>query len=267
MSYPLPYTVRIDRFEGPLDLLLHLIRKNEMDIKNIEIAKITDQYLEHINAMRVLDVDLASEFIVMAATLIYIKSKMLLPSPEAENEEEDLDPRQALMERLIEYQTFKWGAESLASRPLLGDDLFKVRVIEEAPREAFDPKEGWMEVGIYELAVVLNDLLVRCAPRVHHIESNEVSLEERILDIVNRLNHDLKKAIEFKSLMTSGVSRAQIIVTFLALLELTRLRCVKLFQAVHGSDIHIQKTEQLFHFDVRQIRILEGALRGGEHAA
>lgn len=266
MSYPLPYTVRLDRFEGPLDLLLHLIRKNEMDIKNIEISKITDQYLDHINAMKVLDVDLASEFIVMAATLIYIKSKMLLPSPEAENEEQDLDPRQALMERLIEYQTFKWGAESLASRPLLGDDLFKVSVVDDTPREAFDPKEGWLEAGIYELAVVLNDLLVRSVPKIHHIELNEISLEERILDIVNRLNLDLKKAVEFKNLMALAASRSEIIVTFLALLELTRLRCVKLFQAVHGSDIHIKKTEQLFHFDVRKIRILEGALRGGEDA-
>ncbi|MBI3016774.1 MAG: segregation/condensation protein A, partial [Deltaproteobacteria bacterium] len=94
------YQVKLDQFEGPLDLLLHLIRKNEMDIRDIEISKITDQYLNFINAMRTLDVDLASEFIVMAATLIYIKSKMLLPKTEEEVVEEELDPREALAQRL-----------------------------------------------------------------------------------------------------------------------------------------------------------------------
>lgn len=251
------YTVRLDHFEGPLDLLLHLIRTNEMDIRNIEIAKITDQYLEFLNNMRVLDVDLASEFIVMAATLIYIKSKMLLPSPQPETEEDGADPRQALMERLIEYQKFKWGGESLSDRPHLGDDLFKVNVVDDSLLHEFDPKEGWVEVGIYELAVAFHDLLMRTAPKVHHIESGGISLEDKILEIVNQLNHDLKKALEFRTLLSNGSSKAEIIVTFLALLELTRLRCIKLFQAVHGSDIHLKVTDHFSHFDIRNIR-LEG---------
>ncbi len=247
--------MRLDGFEGPLDLLLHLIRKNEMDIRNIEISKITDQYLEFLNSMRVLDVDLASEFIVMAATLIYIKSKMLLPSPQPETEEEGIDPREALMERLIEYQKFKWGGESLAGRPHLGDDLFKVNVVDDTPREAIDPKEEWTGVGIYELAVAFHDLLMRMTPKVHHIESGEISLEDKILEIVNQLNQDLKKALEFRSLLSNGSSKAEIIVTFLALLELTRLRCIKLFQAVHGSDIHLKVTDQISHFDIRNMRL------------
>lgn len=262
MSYPLPYTVKLDSFEGPLDLLLHLIRKNEMDILHLEISKITDQYLEFLNSMRVLDVDLASEFIVMAATLIYIKSKMLLPSPQSETEEEGIDPRQALMERLIEYQKFKWGGESLAARPHLGDDLFKVNVVDDMPphpKTAIDPKEGWVRVGIYELAAAFHDLLLRMTPKVHHIESGEISLEDKILEIVNQLNQDLKKAIEFRSLLSSSSSKAEIIVTFLALLELTRLRCIKLFQAVHGSDIHLKVTDRISHFDIRSMR-LENAI-------
>ena len=113
------YQVKLDQFEGPLDLLLHLIRKNEMDIRNIEISKITDQYLNFINAMRTLDVDFASEFIVMAATLIYIKSKMLLPKTEEEVVEEELDPREALAERLIQYQQYKWAAQALEQKPFL----------------------------------------------------------------------------------------------------------------------------------------------------
>lgn len=259
MSYPLPYTVRLDSFEGPLDLLLHLIRKNEMDILHLEISKITDQYLEFLNSMRVLDVDLASEFIVMAATLIYIKSKMLLPSPLPETEEEGIDPRQALIERLMEYQKFKWGGESLAARPHLGDDLFKVNVVDDTPRETIDPKEGWVRVGIYELAAAFHDLLLRMTPKAHHIESGEMSLEDKILDIVNQLNQDLKKAIEFRSLLSRDSSKAEIIVTFLALLELTRLRCITLFQAVHGSDIHLKVTDQISHFNIRNLR-LENAI-------
>lgn len=259
MSYPLPYTVRLDSFEGPLDLLLHLIRKNEMDILHLEISKITDQYLEFLNSMRVLDVDLASEFIVMAATLIYIKSKVLLPSPLPETEEEGIDPRQALIERLMEYQKFKWGGESLAARPHLGDDLFKVNVVDDTPRETIDPKEGWVRVGIYELAAAFHDLLLRMTPKAHHIESGEMSLEDKILDIVNQLNQDLKKAIEFRSLLSRDSSKAEIIVTFLALLELTRLRCITLFQAVHGSDIHLKVTDQISHFNIRNLR-LENAI-------
>src|SRR3989344_4663472 len=138
--------VKLDSFEGPLDLLLYLIRSNDMDIREIEILKITDQYLELLNAMRELDVDLASEFIVMAATLIYIKSKMMLPLPELEAGEEGQDPREALIARLIEYQKYKMAAEELSKKPYLNEDLFKTHVRYQEIQPDFDPKEGLIEV-------------------------------------------------------------------------------------------------------------------------
>jgi segregation and condensation protein A len=119
-----PYTVRLEMFEGPLDLLLHLINKNELDITNIPIALITEQYLEYLRLMKVLNLDIAGEYLLMASTLLYIKSKMLLPTSSEEEEEEGEDPRAELVRRLLEYQKYKKAAVELERRPLLDRDVF-----------------------------------------------------------------------------------------------------------------------------------------------
>lgn len=250
------YQVRLDTFEGPLDLLLYLIRKNEMDIRNIEISRITDQYLEFLNTMKTLDIDLASEFIVMAATLIYIKSKTLLPKTEEEFQEEGQDPREMLMQRLIEYQQYKLAGEALSKKPLLGEDLFKVHLIPERMEIEFDPREKLIEVGIYELALAFQELIARTQKRVHHIEDDEISVENKIIEMVEQLNAALNKTMCFRDLFSEKISRIEMIVTFLAILELTRLKCIKLYQAGYVTDIHLKVTDEIAHFNVNRIRTM-----------
>ncbi len=258
------YQVKLETFEGPLDLLLHLIRKNDMDIRDIEISKITDQYLEFLNAMRVLDVDLASEFIVMAATLIYIKSKMLLPKVESEETEVEMDPREALMQRLIEYQKYKMASETLSKQPLLGEDLFKVHVLPQNISCEFDPETQLVEIGIYELALAFQQLMVRTQKKVHYVEDTEMAIEDKIVEIVSKLNTALNTTVQFHDLFRKEISRVEIIVTFLAILELARLKCIKLYQAGFKSDIHLKVTEELSKFRVTQLKVSGVQLERGE---
>ena len=247
------YQVKLDQFEGPLDLLLHLIRKNEMDIRNIEISKITDQYLNFINALRTLDVDLASEFIVMAATLIYIKSKILLPKTEEEVVEEELDPAEALAQRLIQYQQYKWAAEELEQKPFLNEDVFKIQLMKDVPPPDLDPKDSLIEVGIYELALAFQDVLARSRKVVGTIKSEEYSMQDKILEIIEILNQNLNQLLNFQMLFKPGAARGEIIVKFLSLLELTRLGYLKLFQAGFTSDIHVKAMKPFLDFNGRNI--------------
>ena len=146
------YEIKLDIFEGPLDLLLYLIRKNEIDIYNIPIALITEQYLEYLDLMRSLNLDLAGEYLVLAATLIHIKSRMLLPPVEGDDEtEEGEDPRAELVQQLLEYQAFKEAALNLEDRPLLERDVFTRGAPLEEPAEAEEEEETMIEVGIFEL--------------------------------------------------------------------------------------------------------------------
>lgn len=241
------YQVKLDQFEGPLDLLLHLIRKDEMDIRDIEISKITDQYLNFINTMRTLDVDLASEFIVMAATLIYIKSKMLLPKTE-EVVEEEMDPREALAQRLIQYQQYKWAAQALEQKPFLNEDVFKIQLMKDLDPPDLDPKEAFVEVGIYELALAFQDVLARSRKVVGTVKSEEYSVQDKILEIVKILNQNLNQLLNFHMLFKPGAARGEIVVAFLSLLELTRLGYLKLFQAGYISDIHVKAIKSLLDF-------------------
>lgn len=249
------YHVKLETFEGPLDLLLYLIRKNDMDICNIEIAKITDQYLDFLNAMRTLDVDLAGEFIVMAATLIYIKSKMILPSPEMEAEEEGLDPKEALIKRLIEYQQYKMAAESLSKSPILNEDLFKVHLcFEEAPNPDIHPKEILLEVGIYELALAFQEMITRTIRVVHHIEADTMTIEQKVIEIVEKINRELNETLHFQHLFPPSPSRSEVVLTFLAILELTKLQFIKVYQADFLTDIHLKVTEKMSGFNPESFR-------------
>jgi segregation and condensation protein A len=247
------HLVKLETFEGPLDLLLHLIRKNDMDIAEIEVSKITAQYLEFINAMRVLDVDLASEFIVMAATLIYIKSKAILPRSEEEAEEEEITSREDLIRRLIEYQKYKMASEEMIKRPLLNTDLFKVHLIPEKMQQDFDPKDGLIEVGVYELAVAFQEALKRSQKIVHHIDADEITIEEKVAQIVAILKESTDQSVDFKHVLPKTASRIHWVVSFMAILELTRLQCIRLYQANFESAIHIRRTEKLASFDLEKV--------------
>lgn len=205
-------------FEGPLDLLLHLIKQNKVDIYNIPIALITKQYLEYIELMRELDLEIASEFLLMAATLIYIKSKMLLPKQEQFEEEED--PRKELVEQLIEYEKIKKASDFLKNQYLIWSKAF--------PRTTSKEEEVFIEeLNIFDLFQALKKILDRPQPKVY-IPKETIKVEEKIEQILNVLK--VKKSVYFEQLFEPDSSRVEIIVTFLALLELLRLGIARAYQ-------------------------------------
>jgi segregation and condensation protein A len=218
------YTVKVDIFEGPLDLLLHLIKQNQLDIYDIPIALITEQYLEYIRIMKALDLTIAGEFLVMAATLMYIKSRMLLPSLIEEEEEEGADPRAELVERLVEYKRFKEAALHLSQQALLGRDVF-IRPVQEIEAE-----EGEIEADLFHLIDALRELLKRQEVNdFHEVTLERVTLREKVRELYERL-HGVGEAVPFSALFAPVASRVELIVTFLALLELIRSGMLRAFQ-------------------------------------
>ena len=224
------YTVRTESFEGPLDLLLFLIRKNEVDIYNIPVAAITRQYLEYIELMKELNLDIAGDFLLMASTLIQIKSRMLLPAPEIEEaEQEEEDPRAELVRRLLEYQRYRDVAVSLTERPVLGREVF-ARKFTPPELSELKPEEAPLEVDLFELMEAFRALLAK-VPKgsFHEVGAEGLTIADRINEILDLLRG--KESLPFERLFTSILTREYIIITFLSLLELCKLRIVKLLQA------------------------------------
>jgi segregation and condensation protein A len=220
------YRVKLDIFEGPLDLLLHLVKKNEVDLSDIPVATITDQYLAYLELLQQLDLDVAGEYLVMAATLLHIKSRMLLPAGEAGEDEEGEDPRAELARQLLEYRRFKEAAESLNRRAILERDVFA-----RAPlRDETDTEQDLVyDVSLGDLLDALQEVIKRAAPEtVHQVILEQVSLREQLCFILDTLRE--KTEALFTDLFPVGVTRLQILVTFLALLELVRLRMVQVHQ-------------------------------------
>ncbi|MDI9570213.1 MAG: segregation/condensation protein A [Pseudomonadota bacterium] len=221
------YEVKLDVFEGPLDLLLHLIKKNELDIYDIPIALITRQYLEYLEALKALNLDLAGEYLVLAATLVHIKSKMLLPETTDEGEEEP-DPRRELVEQLLEYQAFKKASQSLQTRELLDRDVFArggAAVTEALPQAT--PQR--VEVGLFELVDAFRQALGRLSPPERiEIDLDRTSLADRINAIMERLRRH--RSLTFAELIEERPERRLIVHTFIALLELVRQRLIRIFQ-------------------------------------
>ncbi len=221
------YQVKLEMFEGPLDLLLHLIREHQLDILDIPMATITDEYLRYLSLMQELDLDVAGEFLLMAATLIHIKSKMLLPPEEAaEGEEaEEEDPRAELVDRLLEYKKFKEAAQTLG--------------VLEAEQSLLHPRgapaieltvEGPLTVSLFELMRAFRDVLRRAdVPTPLEITPEELNVGQRIVHLLDRLAAE--SPLEFTNLFAGSTRRAEIIVTFLALLELLRRRLATARQA------------------------------------
>jgi segregation and condensation protein A len=212
------YEVKLERFEGPLDLLLHLISRDEVDIYDIPIAHITRQYLEYIEIMRMLDLDVAGEFLVMAATLMRIKAKMLLPAPPSLAEDE-VDPREELVQRLLEYRQFKEAAGTLKSREE------SRRLLYERGRVPDDADAGPLPLApatLFHLLDALNRVLVRLPARtVLELEAEAYDIEEKIARIQSRVL--VAGRLAFETLLGECRTRLEMIVTFLALLELLKL--------------------------------------------
>ncbi len=222
------YEIDLECFKGPLDLLLHLIKKNEMDIYDIPIAEITRQYLAAIDAMKNLNLDVAGEFLVMAATLLHIKSRMLLPKSDAEEpEEEEIDPRAELVHRLLEYQKYKDAALNLEQLPLLGRDVFVREGGEPELEEA--EEDNLAPVGLYELVEAFRQLLAeKGEPSFHQIQMERYSVADRIQLILSAL--EKRPRLSFRDLFVDSIGRGEVVVTFLAMLELVKLRSLRLMQ-------------------------------------
>jgi segregation and condensation protein A len=228
------YEIKLDIFEGPLDLLLYLIRKNEIDIYNIPIALITEQYLSYLDIMRSLNLDLAGEYLVLASTLIHIKSKLLLPPAEGDGEEEEgEDPRAELVQQLLEYQAFKEAALRLDERPLLERDVFKRGAPVEDPPSATEDKpdeDTLVEVDVFELVSAFRRIVSGLDLKEDlEINSEKMSLTDRINEILNRLTEEGQ--VTFVDLLGERRDRRRIIYTFLAILELMKLRMVRAYQS------------------------------------
>jgi len=230
------YTFRLEGFEGPLDLLLHLIQKNELDIFNIPISLITEQYLEYLHLMKVLNLDIAGEYLLMASTLLHIKSKMLLPKSSEPEDAEEEDPRAELVRRLLEYQKYKNLALEMEKRPLLDRDVF-IRLAPEALEE--EPEEEKIEVNLFELLEAFREVLKRVKPEtVHEVILEHISVEAKILEILEILGKE-NRSIAFHRLFPEQASRRLVVVTLLAILELVKMRRIRIFQLAAFETIRI----------------------------
>jgi segregation and condensation protein A len=235
-------SVRLDAFEGPLDLLLHLIKTHEVNIYDIPIALITSQYLETIELLQELNLDVAGEFLVMAATLIHIKSRMLLPRPETSAGGDDAvedDPRDALVRRLLEHQKFKAAAELLHEREQVRSAQ-RLRPDERVAAIVGEDYEPELEVDLFSLISAFNAVIERLQHRPKVLlPPEQVSVERRIEQLLERLSET--EACGFEDLFADATERSGLIVTFLALLEMIRLKLVRVFQAGIFGPIRVYK--------------------------
>jgi segregation and condensation protein A len=239
------YQIKLEIFEGPMDLLLHLIKKHELDIYSIPIALITQQYLEYIDLMKSLDMEIAGDFLVMASTLTHIKSRMMLPPSEnPENDEDGVDPRAELIRRLLEYKSFKEAAVSLEHKEETWSQVY-TRPAEAAPEVAVPEDEPLLfDFHLFDLLAALRDVMARVPDAAFEITAEAVSITEKISQILARL--ESADTMLFTDLFEGSSSKAQVIATFLALLELIKTRVVKAFQVEQFGAIRIMKsvTEQ-----------------------
>ena len=238
------YSVKLQAFEGPMDLLLHLIKKNEIDIYDIPIADITRQYLEYIEIMKTLNLDVAGEFLVMAATLLHIKSRMLLPVQE-EPEQEEEDPRADLVRQLLEYQSIKEAAFSFDKMEILERDVF----VRKAFPEEVEVEEHGMDVEgltLFELIEAFKKVIAELPKEsIHEVIGERVSIGDKISLILEALT--VEANVSFYDLLKSGRSREEVVVTFLAILELIKLKMIKVHQIESCGPIWVYKavTEEI----------------------
>ena len=232
----IPYEIKLDQvFEGPMALLVHLIKKNEVDIYDIPIAVITQQYLAHLEWIKLMNIDLAGDFLVLASTLTQIKSRMLLPTHGIEEDEED--PRLALAGPLKEYLEMQSVAEQLAGRNLLGEKTF-VRTASEEGYDDFEEETPFVQVGLFELIDAFQKILANI-PEDHRIEltTDRITVKEKITEIVDILEKN--NSITFYELFSKNADKAEIIVTFLALLEMVKLNLIQIVQHVESGIIRL----------------------------
>ena len=244
-------TLQLDVFEGPLDLLLHLIKKNDLAISRVSLSQVTDQYLLYLSAYEELDIDMASEFLLIAAELAHIKSKSLLPSGKddeaaTEDEGEGVD----LIARLREYQKYKQAAGFLSDRPWLGRDVYKRGEVIFEAEESDEPKAESYEVTAYDLIAAFATLLKKLpkeAAHDHRVMVERVSVTERIYEMLDRLK-TVDNAL-FSDFFSEASAKVDYVVTFLAILEMARLKMIMIFQTGNFEPIRLQRRMEIADVD------------------
>ncbi|TFH17456.1 MAG: chromosome segregation protein ScpA [Lentisphaerales bacterium] len=239
IAIPEAHRIELEVFDGPLDLLLYLIKKNEIDIYDIPIEQVADQYIEYLNLMRMLDLNIAGEFIVMASTLMLIKSRMLLPPEERpEMEEEEEDPRWELVRQLIEYRKFKDAASFLQERETVQENVFAVGGDVVELDENVDAGLTLTDVGIFDLITAFNAALKRLPEETFDgLYATVFSVSDKIESVLNAVKTD--KTFTFSSILAGATSRQEIACLFLAVLELLRMRHIVVSQDHHFGEIMI----------------------------
>lgn len=238
------YKIRLDIFEGPLDLLLYLVKKDHLNIYDIPIAKVTQQYLEYINFMQLLDLNIVGEFLVMAATLMQIKSKMLLPAEEASSLEQEDDPRAELVKRLLEYEKFKQVAENLRQREVSQQEVFKRPKTEITVDDKTQEKEGaYFEASIFDLITAFSRAL-KDVPRevFYEVVKDQYTVEQKVHDILHLLL--VQSEVKLSELFAKTAAKMEIIVVFLAILELAKMKEIIARQDAQFEEIIIIRNKE-----------------------
>lgn len=240
-------TIKIENFEGPFDLLLHLIKKNQMNIYNVSILDITNQYLTYLNDMKELDLDVASEFIVMATTLIELKSKLLLPKT-VDLQEEEKDGAEELINKLVQYKKFKGAAEFLGSRQANNGIIFTKRpeIIEDTREKKLDTEELLKDVTMMSLYKMYIELIEIYKSKMNDSINIEERIQVEIFKIEDKMDY-LKEVIQgkkkttFNKVIESSKNKTEVIVTFLALLELIKLKTIRVIQQGNFGEIYLEE--------------------------
>lgn len=246
MTHRTGITVRLESFEGPLDLLLYLIQSHELDISRVSISKITDQYLSYVQLMQELNFDIASDFLVMAATLLLWKSKAILPREEDPNaataDEEVPFTQEDLIRQLLEHQRFLAAGQDLAQLPRLHEDVF-VR-----PNPKARVEKVWKEMNLTDISLAYQDMLVRARKRSTVLRKETVSLSDKIIEFSDRL--EIGHPTALSKLLSISPERGEVVVTFLASLEMSRLKKMRLHQEKTYEEIYLELLESLRNFDI-----------------
>lgn len=245
------YKVKLELFEGPLDLLLYLVKRDHLNIYDIPIAKVTEQYLQYIDLLQLLDLNIAGEFLVMAATLMQIKSKMLLPAePVPEGEAPPEDPREELVRRLLEYEKFKEIAETLRQREAEQQEVFK-RTQTQAQPTAPEKEEVYFEASIFDLINAFSKALKEVPKDLfYEVIKDEYTIEQKVHDILHLLL--VQSSVQLSELFAKARNKLETIVTFLAVLELIRMKEIKAFQKEHFGEIEVARnTNNIIPYDKR----------------
>lgn len=237
------YKVRLELFEGPLDLLLYLVKKDHLNIYDIPIAQVTKQYLQYLNLMQLLDLNIAGEFLVMAATLMQLKSRMLLPTQESPAEEEEEDPRAELVRRLLEYEKFKEIAQDLRQREAKQKEIFKRPNLDTVKDLKLESQEIYFEASIFDLLNAFSQALKDIPKELfYEVIKDEFTIEEKVHEILHLLL--VSSSIRISELFGKAKNKIEIIVTFLAILELIRLKEILARQRDLFAEIEITRNKE-----------------------